>query len=124
MNNANKELLETLTRCAKKPLQVRCAVIARTKSYNAVDCPAYIVKNANKNANIVILKENWNNDDWLTFLEQLDFDYDDGYGQQEIMGCVWFTDGSWLERGEYDGLEWWEFKQIPAIPCAVERGYL
>lgn len=42
--------------------------------------------------------------------------YDSGYGGAEIAGdlVVVFTDGSWLERGEYDGSEWWDFKKLPA----------
>lgn len=48
------------------------------------------------------------------FLEQMDFDYDAGYGTPEIqedlviVGKDW-----WLERHEYDGSEWWEFKKKP-----------
>lgn len=40
--------------------------------------------------------------------------YDDGHGGQEInpylsiVGDTW-----WLERGEYNGSEWWEFKTRP-----------
>ena len=49
-------------------------------------------------------------------LDKLDFDYDDGYGIQELFGIVWFKDGSWLERGEYDGSEWWTYKFTPEIP--------
>ena len=26
-----------------------------------------------------------------------------------------FEDGTWLERGEYDGSEWWEYKQKPTL---------
>lgn len=39
--------------------------------------------------------------------------YDDGYGSQRLFGVVVFKDGTWLERGEYDGSEWWEFKSTP-----------
>lgn len=48
------------------------------------------------------------------FLEQMDFDYDNGFGGTEIqedlviVGKDW-----WLERHEYDGSEWWEFKRLP-----------
>jgi len=52
---------------------------------------------------------------WL-FLNSIDFEYDDGYGTQELDGTVWFEDGSWLERGEYDGSEWWDRKVRPEIP--------
>ena len=46
-------------------------------------------------------------------LPLLDFDYDDGYGGQELFGYIWYTDGTWSERGEYDGSEWWEYKKRP-----------
>jgi len=51
-------------------------------------------------------------------LSLLDFEYDDGYGGQELSGNVWYTDGTWSERGEYDGSEWWEHKVCPDIPNA------
>lgn len=50
------------------------------------------------------------------FLESLDFEYDDGYGGQELYGLVWLDDGTWLSRGEYDGSEWWERHVLPEIP--------
>ena len=46
-------------------------------------------------------------------LQLLDFDYDNGYGGQELFGYIWYTDGTWSERGEYDGSEWWEYKKSP-----------
>jgi hypothetical protein len=50
------------------------------------------------------------------FLRALDFEYDSGYGTQELFGTVWLSDGTWLSRGEYDGSEWWEHNKIPDIP--------
>jgi len=29
---------------------------------------------------------------------------------------VWLTNGVWLDRGEYDGAEWWEHHVYPQIP--------
>jgi hypothetical protein len=52
-------------------------------------------------------------DAFLAALPALDFTYDAGYGGQELFGFVVFEDGTWLERGEYDGSEWWEHKQTP-----------
>ena len=40
-------------------------------------------------------------------------DYDEGFGTQELFGVVVLTNGEWLERGEYDGSEWWEDKSCP-----------
>ena len=42
-------------------------------------------------------------------------DYNDGFGSQELGGIIVFNDGSWLDRREYDGSEWWEFQQTPKI---------
>ena len=50
--------------------------------------------------------------DIYKFLEQAKtVDYDDGYGCAEINESlrVIFKDGSYLERREYDGAEWWEY---------------
>jgi hypothetical protein len=51
-------------------------------------------------------------------LVKLDFEYDNGYGGQELTGAIWYTDGTWSERGEYDGSEWWEHKERPPLPTA------
>ncbi|EOL45797.1 hypothetical protein [Enterococcus caccae] len=47
--------------------------------------------------------------------------YDNGYGGEEtatdllVVGEDW-----WLERHEYDGAEWWEYKKIPTEPDTIE----
>lgn len=55
---------------------------------------------------------------WQSFArEAADVNYDAGFGGQEInptllvVGVDW-----WLERHEYDGSEWWEFKTLPKQP--------
>ena len=51
------------------------------------------------------------------FLTLANVFYDDGYGAPEVatdlivVGEYW-----WLERHEYDGAEWWEFKTFPPMP--------
>lgn len=58
---------------------------------------------------------------WENFAEIADFSYDNGYGINEIADeLVIVGDNWWLERGEYDGSEWWSFKQLPT--CESE-GY-
>jgi hypothetical protein len=52
-------------------------------------------------------------------LPLLDFECNAGYGTQKLFGTIWYTDGTWSERGEYDGSVWWEYKKCPPIP-AVE----
>jgi len=51
---------------------------------------------------------------WSRFKVLANKDYDNGYGGQQVctdllvVGKDW-----WLERHEYDGSEWWEFKKHP-----------
>jgi hypothetical protein len=49
-------------------------------------------------------------------LPLLDFEYNDGYGAQELFGNIWYADGTWSERREYDGSEWWVHVVCPPIP--------
>ena len=49
-------------------------------------------------------------------LPRLDFDYNSGYGSQELFGTIWYNDGSWSDRGEYDGSEWWQYQKCPPLP--------
>lgn len=54
---------------------------------------------------------------WDEFAALADFEYDDGYGGNEIESTLKVVgDNWWLERGEYDGSEWWEFKTMPECP--------
>jgi hypothetical protein len=62
------------------------------------------------------LKEGYSDAELDAFLDSLDFEYENGYGCQELFGTVWLNDGTWLERGEYDGSEWWEHRVCPEIP--------
>ncbi len=51
------------------------------------------------------------------FKQLADYDYNSGYGSPHvatdlvIVGSNW-----WLERHEYDGSEWWEFKELLRKP--------
>lgn len=43
--------------------------------------------------------------------------YDAGYGGQEVAkDLIVVGDNWWLERHEYDGAEWWEYKELPPEP--------
>ena len=65
------------------------------------------------------LKLDYTETDLQEFLRSLNFEYDNGYGGQEIYGTIWYDDGSWSERGEYDGSEWWEHKKCPDYPSEL-----
>ena len=51
---------------------------------------------------------------WEQFEAIANFKYDGGYGAQEIAeDIIVVGDNWWMERHEYDGSEWWEFKTMP-----------
>ena len=51
---------------------------------------------------------------WDDFASIANFNYDNGYGGNEIADeLVVVGKDFWLERGEYDGSEWWSFKTTP-----------
>lgn len=58
------------------------------------------------------------------FLKAADTEYDAGFGSPKVAEdlLVVLGDGSWLERNEYDGSEWWEFKGVPRTPERVWGG--
>lgn len=50
------------------------------------------------------------------FLEHANFEYDDGFGSEEInTDLILVGKDFWLERHEYDGSEWWEYKSMPNV---------
>ncbi len=73
---------------------------------------------------------------WDSFAEIASvIEYNNGYGGAEISydrsgdgaeGLVVVGDGWWLERGEYDGSEWWEFKSPPVRRASLplEPGHI
>ncbi len=54
-----------------------------------------------------------------TVLPKLDFKYDNGVGDQYIFGTIWYTDGAWSDRDEYNGSEWWTYRKCPSLPSAA-----
>lgn len=46
----------------------------------------------------------------------LNVKYDNGYGGQELFGTIWYADGTWSSREEYDGSEWWRHNKCPKLP--------
>lgn len=47
----------------------------------------------------------------------LNFNYDSGFGSQEVYkDLILVGIDFWLERHEYDGSEWWEYKTLPKRP--------
>ena len=51
------------------------------------------------------------------FIKLANDTYDSGYGAQEVaVDLTLVGKDFWLERHEYDGAEWWEFKTVPTRP--------
>lgn len=56
------------------------------------------------------------------FIKAADHIYNSGYGAPEVATDLLVVgEDFWLERHEYDGSEWWEFKSIPACPTETRH---
>ena len=97
MSNAKQELLHVL----KEKAKIKCASILYDK---------WGGKKSKK-----VLKLNYSDKDYDIFLDSLNFEYDGGYGSQELYGTIWLENGTWLSRSEYDGSEWWNYNILPPI---------
>ena len=92
---------------------VLCAEIQRGDDYDADD--------VDDQTSVFNLTTGWDSEDWSKFLSNLDFEYDSGYGGQNLFGTIWYADGTWSDRGEYDGSEWYEYHICPNIPAELDR---
>lgn len=83
-----------------------------------------------KNETLEVLADNnktWEDVEWVgckkfqiskdRFLELADVEYDDGYGHPDVaIDLLVVGKDFWLERHEYDGSEWWEYKEMFSKP--------
>lgn len=54
---------------------------------------------------------------WEYFISIADRRYDSGFGKREILAELLVVGNNWwLERHEYAGSEWWEYKSLPIKP--------
>jgi hypothetical protein len=97
--NAKDEFLEHI-----ENRKVKCSTVAYGNDYYEEEQSKYF------------LKVGFSKQDFDSFVNSLNFSYDDSYGSQEIFGIIWYEDETWSSRGEYDGSEWWEYNKIPTIP--------
>jgi hypothetical protein len=108
MLNAKEELLHVLDRTGSV---IKCAAIKCERDSYWDDSDDYIQPAP------TLLKEGYSPEEYKEFLQKLNFEYDAGYGGQELFGTVWLKkDNTWLERGEYDGSEWWAYRECPQVP--------
>jgi len=70
----------------------------------------------------IILKDNYDHKELIKFFEELDFEYSYGPVCWGIYGTVWFLDGTYADREEYDGSECWRIHRTPEIPKELTKG--
>jgi hypothetical protein len=102
--NARQEFIDHINKIKQfnKEIKVTSAIIVDKRQY--------------KTHLIFVLKPNYSEDEYNKFLEEINlFIYNSGFGWQELYGYIWYNDGSWSERAEYDGSEWWEYKKCPSF---------
>jgi hypothetical protein len=75
-----------------------------------------------ENIEEIYLQIGYTPEEYKSFLNALDREYDDGYGHQQLFGIVWLPDKIWLSRYEYDGSECWQLNRVPEIPIELFKG--
>ena len=76
--------------------------------------------NGKTSGDVVWVGNKYKKTTWENFKNISNFNYDNGYGGNEIGGTLLIVgDTWWLERGEYDGSEWWEFKEHPSCESST-----
>lgn len=68
----------------------------------------------------IILRKNFSKEHLKKFLSELNFEYDRGFGSQELFGTVWGVNNWWAVREEYDGSEWWAKLSYPVFPPELQ----
>lgn len=83
----------------------------------------FLLENGKSMSDIVFVSGNGHEIPLDNFIETAkSYDYDDGFGSEEVpldllvVGKDW-----WIERHEYDGSEWWEYKTLPQRPKTVKK---
>lgn len=61
------------------------------------------------------LKPIHTNNEYEELLKFLDREYDSGYGGQQLFGVIYCENNIWINRGEYDGSEWWRINKYPDL---------
>ena len=101
MVNTKKEFLSHLKKIQKKGKEITSAIIV-LRGFMIADLK-------------IVLNPNYSEREYDNFLKVLNVKYDNGYGGQELYGYIWYNDGTWSERSEYDGSEWWSYKKCPSF---------
>ena len=90
-------------------------------SFNDLDCANIYVNTWNMERQFVFDSKKDSVNVLTDFLKEID--YKPGFGRQELYGEILTNRNSWIERGEYDGSEWWEYKTIPTKEDVLSAKY-
>lgn len=74
-----------------------------------------------KSVQLFHLPEDYSETQLEDFLCDIDTTYDNGYGSQMLYGFIWWKDGTWSSRYEYDGAEEWVHHSLPSYPLNHEE---
>ena len=105
--NAKQEFLTLLV----PGIDVKCAKIVLDREDSWLDDEVDYERH-----HIALLPLDYTEEEYQQFLSDLDFNYDSGYGCQEVFGTIWCNNNTWFSRAEYDGSEWWRLNAYPEIP--------
>lgn len=92
-----------------------------TEKHNVL-CATIMISHNWDDSTTFNLRPGYTPEQYQQFVDNLDFDYDDGYGTQHLFGTIWCDHGVWFDRHEYDGAESWEHHKYPAIPNPEDWG--
>lgn len=106
MNNIRTELLEHTN---------------GVENIKAVQLALHTDRQNPRNVSLFHLPEGYSSEQLQSFLFEIDRMYDAGYGTQELYGFIWWKDGTWSSRFEYDGSERWEHHVRPTYPLNREE---
>ena len=112
--NAKDELLKIVSKLGLKIEKAKIACNLKTEFDDSGNWYYSFEK-------LLELKKDYSGFELEMFLSDLDFNYDNGFGSQYLFGFVWFDEGSWLERYEYDGYERWDYKKTPNWDALLYR---
>jgi hypothetical protein len=94
---------------------------AKSEFQNVVLGKRVIACDITHEEDVIRLKTEYTSEEYEEFLNKLDFEYDSGFGGQNLYGTIWCADNIWLERGQYDGSEWWVYNEYPEIEESIRN---
>ena len=102
-------------------MNAKSEFLLHIQSRELLCCQIYHGDEHGKGRKEFILTTGYTKDEYITFIESLDFEYDSGFGGQEIFATIWYKDGTWSDRWEYDGSEGYQYNICPNIPGHLNR---